>query len=422
MKSEKLKIITLSLAIMVSAVLRAQEDSTYVISHTIETVEGDTLQVKKQIDRFLEKRFVQSTYIGVPLVAAGLIEMGENKHFRQLRTDFLPSYKNEWENSIQYAPLAVVLALKACGVEGKNPWNKMITAGATSALLNLSITHSIKRVAKEERPDGSAQNSFPSGHTATAFMTATMLAKEYGHLSPWVSIGGYSAATATGVMRMVNNRHWMSDVLAGAGIGIMCTEFGYWLTDALFPNTKKNYDRNALMLTDPDSNPSFFGIYAGFFVPLKNHKVNGKLRSSTGGTTGTEGAFFWNRHWGVGGQLGFSDINYIANTEKEIIGSSHFWTTLTGIYFSHNIHERLSVKAKALSGSVFFPKQDKELNITNPRKMGFCYTSGLSLCLQTHQHLDFKLGCDYQMMHSSNNDEPHFFHTLLLTGGTTIRF
>lgn len=71
------------------------------------------------------------------------------------------------------------------------------------------------------RPDGSNNKSFPSGHTATAFMAATMLHKEYGGRSPWYSIAGYSMATVTGVSRMLNNKHWLSDVLVGAGIGIL---------------------------------------------------------------------------------------------------------------------------------------------------------------------------------------------------------
>ena len=65
-------------------------------------------------------------------------------------------------------------------------------------------------------------------------MTATMLSKEYGHLSPWVGIGGYGVATMTGLMRIANNKHWLSDVIVGAGIGILATELGYWLTDVLF--------------------------------------------------------------------------------------------------------------------------------------------------------------------------------------------
>ena len=61
-----------------------------------------------------------------------------------------------------------------------------------------------------------------------------MMHKEYGDRSPWYSISAFTVATATGISRILNNRHWLSDVLAGAGIGILSTELGYYLADLIF--------------------------------------------------------------------------------------------------------------------------------------------------------------------------------------------
>ena len=104
-----------------------------------------------------------------------------------------------------------------------------------------------------------------SGHTATAFMTASMLVKEYGYKSPWIGIGAYSAATATGLMRMANNKHWLSDVLAGAGIGILSTEMGYYLADLIFK------DKGIKRLVRDETygrldKPSFFSLYVGMNI------------------------------------------------------------------------------------------------------------------------------------------------------------
>ena len=79
------------------------------------------------------------------------------------------------------------------------------------------------------RPDGSARNSFPSGHAATAFMGAEFLRREYGHKSVLCAVGGYAAAVFTGYMRIQNNRHWLSDVVTGAAVGIFSTQAAYWL-------------------------------------------------------------------------------------------------------------------------------------------------------------------------------------------------
>lgn len=96
-----------------------------------------------------------------------------------------------------------------------------------------SVVNTIKYTAHVRRPDKSNYKSFPSGHTATAFMAAMMMHKEYGDRSPWYSISAFTVATATGISRILNNRHWLSDVLAGAGIGILSTELGYYLADLI---------------------------------------------------------------------------------------------------------------------------------------------------------------------------------------------
>jgi len=77
------------------------------------------------------------------------------------------------------------------------------------------------------RPDTGAPDSFPSGHTAQAFAAATFMHKEYGKQNIWYSIGAYSLATGIGAFRIMNNRHWVSDVLVGAGIGIFSTNMAY---------------------------------------------------------------------------------------------------------------------------------------------------------------------------------------------------
>src|SRR5690606_18054357 len=81
----------------------------------------------------------------------------------------------------------------------------------------------------EERPDGSNNLSFPSGHTATAFSSAQFLFREYKDTNFWLSISGYSFALFTGVYRTLNDKHWVNDVVAGAGFGILSTELAYWM-------------------------------------------------------------------------------------------------------------------------------------------------------------------------------------------------
>ena len=135
--------------------------------------------------------------------------------FRELRNDHARSFDYHYDDYVQYLPMATMFGMKAFGVRSRSSWGRMLVSDAFSAALMATAVNSLKYSCKVMRPDGSTRNTFPSGHTATAFMAATMLHKEYGHLSPWVSVGGYTVATLTGVSRQLNNRHWVSDVMVG---------------------------------------------------------------------------------------------------------------------------------------------------------------------------------------------------------------
>ena len=151
-----------------------------------------------------------------------------------LRNCVVPGFHYSYDDYLQYAPAALTLGLKACGYESRSGWGRMIVSDAFSAVIMAGTVNGLKYSVGRLRPDGSRRNSFPSGHTATAFMTATMLHKEYGWRSPWFSIGGYTAAAVTGISRILNNRHWLSDVIAGGAIGIGSVHLGYFITDRIF--------------------------------------------------------------------------------------------------------------------------------------------------------------------------------------------
>ena len=151
-----------------------------------------------------------------------------------LRNCVVPGFHYSYDDYLQYAPAALTLGLKACRYESRSGWGRMIVSDAFSAVIMAGTVNGLKYSVGRLRPDGSRRNSFPSGHTATAFMTATMLHKEYGWRSPWFSIGGYTAAAVTGISRILNNRHWLSDVIAGGAIGIGSVHLGYFITDCIF--------------------------------------------------------------------------------------------------------------------------------------------------------------------------------------------
>jgi hypothetical protein len=254
------------------------------------------------------------TFVGIPLFVAGWAVKGDKAMFRvnqkaedggKKNTQLLTDFKTGIDDYTQFFGPAMVVGLKLGGYEGRSDWPRLLASAGASYAIMAGFVNGIKYTAKEMRPDGSTANSWPSGHTATAFVGASLLHKEYGLTrSPWWSVAGYGVATATGVMRVLNNRHWISDVMSGAGIGIMSTELGYALCDLMFKG--KGLLRNDLVLES--EKPSFFSISMGLGLGNKDLEfdsdedpVNIKFRAAT--VVDAEGAYFFNKYVGVGGRL-----------------------------------------------------------------------------------------------------------------------
>lgn len=178
----------------------------------------------------------------IPAAMIGVGVVGLESHWiisgnHEVREELQESGNGKFtiDDFTQFAPAVAVYGLNLCGVKGAHNFGERTIILGTAALLTFSTVYTIKTTSNVQRPDGSACNSFPSGHTAMAFMGAEFLRREYWNVSPWIGVGGYAVAAGTGFLRMYNNRHWATDVLAGAGIGILSTEIAYWI----FPYVSK---------------------------------------------------------------------------------------------------------------------------------------------------------------------------------------
>ena len=172
---------------------------------------------------------VPGTLIGVGII--GLESDWLKFQNREIRDELQENIDHRLtiDDFTQYAPMAATYGLNLCGIKGKHGYGDLtIILGTAYALMGTTV-YAMKNITKVERPDGSARNSFPSGHTATAFMGAELLRREYWDVSPWIGVAGYAVAAGTGFFRMYNNRHWLTDVIAGAGIGILSVQAAYWL-------------------------------------------------------------------------------------------------------------------------------------------------------------------------------------------------
>ena len=175
--------------------------------------------------------FRRTVIAPVLFMAAGLSTLDadndDNYEVQEERNRYIPNFRHRADDYLQHSPIIVVYGLNWLGVKGKNDFANRTAILIKSEMMVAILTFSLKRITAIPRPDTKELTSFPSGHTAQAFAAATFMAREYGHKSIWYSIGAYTVATGVGAMRVMNNRHWMSDVLVGAGIGILSTNLAY---------------------------------------------------------------------------------------------------------------------------------------------------------------------------------------------------
>lgn len=152
------------------------------------------------------------------------------------------------DNYLQFVPAVAVYGLNLAGIKGKHNLKDRSIIYLMSNVITNATVFSLKSLTKKERPDGSSNSSFPSGHTAEAFASAEFLRQEYKDISPWYGFAGYAIATATGALRIYNNKHWLSDVVAGAGIGIASSKLSYWIYAAMKKKFSPNKEINAMVI------------------------------------------------------------------------------------------------------------------------------------------------------------------------------
>ena len=141
------------------------------------------------------------------------------------------------DDYLQYSPIISVYALDFLGIKSKNNFKDRSILIASSILFGGTITKILKNNRLVIRPNRKNKFSFPSGHTTVAFIGAEFMYQEYKDVSIWYGVTAYAVAGATGFLRIYNDHHWPSDVIAGAGLGILSTKLIYFI----YPKIKKAF-------------------------------------------------------------------------------------------------------------------------------------------------------------------------------------
>ena len=203
---------------------------------------------------------IKKSIIPATLITGGVLINGsqfEKNLHGELRDMVGHTYEFRIDDYIQYLPIAEMYIADIAGVKSRNHWFDQTKYWLISFTVSYGITKGLKRLTAKTRPDGTV-HSFPSGHTNFVFTNATVLYNEFNETSPLLAYSGYFIATTTGAFRMLNNRHWLSDVLAGAGIGMLVTEMVYYFEP--FKNFNPFIKTSEAVLI-PKAGNGFYGLY-----------------------------------------------------------------------------------------------------------------------------------------------------------------
>ena len=178
-----------------------------------------------------KSKLVRAVAIPAVMIGYGAITAQGNAGINQRGKDFVQKQfrpvNTMIDNTVIFLPYLELGAVALAGVESHNDRLNTLLIIAKGEAIMLASTFAVKYLSHEERPNGMDNLSFPSGHTAQAFLAASIVHTEFRDKSQWYGIGAYTIASSVAALRMINNKHWQSDVVAGAGFGILSAHLAY---------------------------------------------------------------------------------------------------------------------------------------------------------------------------------------------------
>jgi hypothetical protein len=194
----------------------------FVLNFSSAFAQTDSIHLQKSTHKY----FLKQQILPLSLITTGaMLNIG---NIKETVHDHTPMTNKSIDDYLQYVPAAEMYVFDAFGVKHQNTVFNQTKYLLISQLAAGIIVHTLKKSTEVIRPNGERE-SFPSGHTTTAFVNATVLFHEFRDTNPWIAYSGYVVATATACLRLTNNNHWLPDVVAGAGIGILTANVVYRL-------------------------------------------------------------------------------------------------------------------------------------------------------------------------------------------------
>ena len=332
-------------------------------------------------------------------VGSWVLRSEDRNYSKRIGDSFLKK-KNDWyDTPMALLPAASAYALKLAGVESKSTWQRLLVSNSSSAALATGLSALLKSWTTSVSPDGSSRHSFPSDHAIAAFASAAILDEEYGHISPWVTVGGYGMASLASLLRINHNKHWIGDVVHSFNFGNAVAKAGYMIGDILTAGNGINFTERLFYLEYDKAEASFLSAYSSAVVSVKHfHHGNTTFYMKSGYASGLEGAWFFNSHFGIGGRTGVSYFLPKINNAAQSFSMDYFDAEL-GLYFASHLKGRWFCGAHLLGGGHWLTSGDKELRQQGIRLQDLYGTTiGASLDYTVKKNLSSRFFVDYSRL------------------------
>lgn len=223
----------------------------------------DLLAEPKEKKEFKDRSYFDLAWgpVGLGLISVDLLrdstKYGLQKIVRSVVAD---TFRTHADDYIHYVPVVTMYTADLFKVPARNTvWNQtkfLIMSEAITSGIVLSLKYGLGI----QRPNNGARNAYPSGHTSQAFVQSQVLFNEFRDTAPLLAASGFLFSIPTGILRVLNNRHWVPDVLLGAGIGMLVTNTIYYFEPLKDWNPFKKQRNNTLQMQFiPQFNDQFFG-------------------------------------------------------------------------------------------------------------------------------------------------------------------
>ena len=170
-------------------------------------------------------------YGGLKPIIKGIPRL-DNKIMSNIQENY-PGFHSTAADYLMWVPSASVYTLDAFQVRTKHSFKEHLILEAGSVLVTGALGLGMRKISENIKAYNSANTQFPSGHTANAFRGAELLHQELKFNNPILSYSGYIVATGVGLLRIYSKKHYLSEVIAGAGLGILSTKLTYWIFEKI---------------------------------------------------------------------------------------------------------------------------------------------------------------------------------------------